>query len=73
MTGLIIDDDLLVVQTIDHFVEKSELVESCRHAEDAATAVNLLGEGGFTPSTGASTSTTTSPTPSSPNSRRRCS
>ena len=47
MSGLIIDDDPLVVQTIDHFVEKSELVESCRHAEDAATAMNLLGEGGF--------------------------
>ena len=47
MTGLIIDDDPLVVQTIEHFVEKSELVESCAHAGDAATAVNLLGGGEF--------------------------
>ncbi len=42
MTGLIIDDDPLVVQTIDHFVEKSALAESCSHAGDVATAVNLL-------------------------------
>jgi DNA-binding LytR/AlgR family response regulator len=47
MTGLLIDDDPLVVQTIGHFVEKSDLVEGCEHAGDAATAVNLLSGGRF--------------------------
>lgn len=47
MNGLIIDDDPLVVQAVEHFVEKSELVGRCEHAGDVATAINLLGSRGF--------------------------
>ena len=47
MTGLTIDDDPLIAQTIDYFVEKSNLVDRCRHAQDAATAANLLAEQRF--------------------------
>ena len=47
MTGLLVDDDPLVVQAIEHFVEKSELVGACRYAGDVAAAVNMLSAGRF--------------------------
>lgn len=47
MTGLLIDDDPLVVQTIGHFVEKSELTSGCAHAGDVAAALNLLAKQSF--------------------------
>lgn len=47
MTGLIIDDDPLIAQTIEHFVEKSNLVDRCRYAENVASAANLLAEQRF--------------------------
>ena len=47
MKGLIIDDDPLVVQSVEHFTEKSELLETCDHAGDVATALNRLGRTRF--------------------------
>ena len=47
MTGLTIDDDPLIAQTIDYFAEKSNLVDRCMHAEDATSAANLLAEEEF--------------------------
>ena len=44
MTGLIIDDDPLIAQTIEYFIKKSNLVDACLHAESATSAVNLLAE-----------------------------
>ena len=47
MTGLIVDDDPLIVQTVEHFAEKSALVGACKFAGDVASAVNMLGGAEF--------------------------
>ena len=47
MTGLIIDDDPLIAQTVGYFAEKSDLVDACHHASDGASAANLISQGTF--------------------------
>ena len=42
MTGLSIDDDPLIGETIGYFCAKSEGVEECVHAADAAAGLNAL-------------------------------